>query len=98
MKSNKRVCVKPMPSGAVPTVDEDHADVRVVDEGIGERHPHRTRADHHVVGFKHLQRHRPMLTARRTLVNATCGADVPDFPRSEGSTSTTSKRLTANAS
>ena len=52
----------------------------MIDKGVGERHSHRTGADHHIVGLEHRQRHGPMLTTRRTLVNATCGAAVPDFP------------------
>ncbi len=66
MKSDERIGVQPMPADAVPAVDQDHADVRMTDQGVGERHPHRTRADHHVIGFQHRLRHRPMLTARRS--------------------------------
>ena len=70
-----------MPADAVPTVDQDNADVRVIDQGVGERHPHGTRADDHVIGFQHRPRHGPMLTARRTLVNRTIIAEV-DLPDS----------------
>ena len=39
-----------MPTGAVPPIHHDHADVRVIDQCIRERHPGRARADNQVVG------------------------------------------------
>ena len=80
MKSNERIRVQPMPADAVPTVDQDHADVRMINQGVGEGHAHGTRADHHIVRLQHLERHGPMLTARRTLVNGTCGPESLTFP------------------
>ena len=51
MEPDERVRVKPVSTDAVPAVDHDHADVRMVDQGVRERHPHRTGTDHEVVGF-----------------------------------------------
>ena len=69
MKSNERVCAQPMSADAMPTVDQDHADVRMIDQRVGERHAHGTRAHHQVIGLKYRLRHAPMLAARGTLVN-----------------------------
>ena len=58
MEPNERVRVKPVPTDSVPAVDHDHADICMIDQGVRERHPHRTSTDHDVVGFQLNHRHR----------------------------------------
>ncbi len=54
VQPDEGVGVQPVPAGTVPAVDERDGDVRVVHEGVDERHPRGSRADHQVVGLLHL--------------------------------------------
>ena len=47
---------QPMPARRCTAVHQRDADVRVVDQRVGERHPGRARADHQVVGLDHAHR------------------------------------------
>ena len=69
MEPNERVRVKPVPTDSVPAVDHNHADICMIDQGVRERHPHRTSTDHDVVGFQLNHRHRLILSARQKQVN-----------------------------
>ena len=66
MQADERVRLEPVPADAVATVDQRHADVGVVDQRVGERHPHGAGSHHEVVGFDRA-RHRSNvpLTPRR---------------------------------
>ena len=57
VQPDERVRVEPVPTDSVPAVDHDHADVRMVDQSVRERHPRRTCADHEVFGFQLSHRH-----------------------------------------
>ena len=50
MQADERVRLEPVPADAVATVDQRHAYVGVVDQGVGERHPHGAGSHHEVVG------------------------------------------------
>jgi hypothetical protein len=58
VQADKRARVQPMSTDTVPTVDHDHADVRMVDQRVRERHPLRARADHQIVGLQNPTRAR----------------------------------------
>jgi hypothetical protein len=58
-----------MSTGTVPTVDHDHADVRMVDQCVRERHPHRPCADYQIVGLQRFH-HGLMLTPPKEPVNS----------------------------
>ena len=51
MQLDERVGVEPVAADAVPTVDDDHPRVGVVDQRVGERQAGGARADHEVVGL-----------------------------------------------
>jgi hypothetical protein len=61
VQANEGVGVQPMSADTVPPVDHHHADVRMVDQRVRERHPRGAGADHQVVGLQELH-HRHMLT------------------------------------
>ena len=69
MEPNEGVRVKPVPTGSVPAVHHDHADIGTIDQGVGERHSHRTGTDHDVVGIQLNHRHRLILSAGHKQVN-----------------------------
>ena len=69
MEPDEGIRVEPVSTGTVPTVDHDHADVRMIDQCVRERHPRRTRTDHEVVGFQLNHRHRFILSAQQKQVN-----------------------------
>jgi hypothetical protein len=45
------VGVEPVPPDGVPPVDQGHADVGMVDQGVGERHAGGSGSHHQVVGL-----------------------------------------------
>ena len=51
VESDEGVRVEPVPTDSVPAVDQDHPDVRMVDQSVRERHPRGTRADDEVVSL-----------------------------------------------
>ena len=51
MQSHEGVRLEPVSADAVPAVDQGHADLGMVDQCVGERHPHGPRTYHEVVGF-----------------------------------------------
>ena len=51
MQADEGVGLEPVPADAVAPVDQGHAHVGVVDQRVGERHPHGPGADHEVVGL-----------------------------------------------
>src|SRR3954454_8826475 len=53
VQPDERVGAEPVPADVVTAVDEGDADVGMGDEGVGERHPHRSGPYHHVVGLHH---------------------------------------------
>ncbi len=57
MELYERVRVLPVTTGRVATVDKGHVHVRVVDQGVRERHAHRARAHDEVVGVRRSHRH-----------------------------------------
>ena len=75
MEADKGVRVQPMAADAVPTVHHDHADVRVVEQRVRERHPRRARADHQIVGLQHLD-HGLMLIPAESVGQALPGTVV----------------------
>ena len=63
MQPDERVGLQPVPADAVPPVDEDHADVGMVDQRVGERHARSTCTHHQVVGVEGA-RHAPTVAPR----------------------------------
>jgi hypothetical protein len=61
-----------MTTNAVPTVHHDHADVRMVEQRVRERHSRRARADHQVVGLP-CPHHGFMLAPPEERVNGPAG-------------------------
>ena len=53
---DERVGPAPVSADAVAAVDQRHRDVRVIDQGVGERHPRGTGADHQVVDVDQVRR------------------------------------------
>ena len=80
MQADEGVRVQPVPSHAVPPIDHDHADVRMIDQGVGERHPGRARADHQVVGFQPLGHALIVTTPPRTVNNLSRPAPADPEP------------------
>ena len=57
MELHKWIRVLPMPAGGVATIDERDVNIRVIDEGVRERHAHRARAYDEVVRRQRSLRH-----------------------------------------
>jgi hypothetical protein len=52
MQLDERICVEPVSPRGVAAIDERDVDIRVIEEGVGERHAHRPCADDEIVGFQ----------------------------------------------
>ena len=52
MQLDERVRVEPVAAGRVAAIDEGDVHVRVIDQRVGERHAHGSRADDEIVGFQ----------------------------------------------
>jgi hypothetical protein len=68
VQPDEGVGVQPVPTDTVPSVDHDDLDVRVVDQGVRERHPRGSCADDDVVGLQD-RSHGLMLGPRYAPVN-----------------------------
>ena len=51
MQADEGVRLEPVPADAMAPVDQGHAYVGMVGQGVGERHPDGTGPHHEVVGF-----------------------------------------------
>src|SRR5690606_31539651 len=90
VEADERVGVEPVPAGGVAAVDEGDVDVGVVDQRVGEGHPHGTGADDDVVGLD--RAHEARLLARRRAVKGARGPSAP--PSWRGGDGTRTKRGT----
>ena len=57
VQPDERVGIDPVTSGRVTPIDQRHVHVRMVDQCIAERHPHRACTHHQVVGVQRSHYH-----------------------------------------
>ena len=80
VQADEGVRLEPVPADAVATVDQGHADVGVVDQRVGEGHPHGAGAHHEIVGFDSA-RHESTLPPYAPRVHGSPGKPAPTSPR-----------------